>query len=108
MSDMPASERAARVKAQLAEHLRFLQEIGVQGFSRDPAWRKTGLDAPPDSAAESPESQSRPATSASPAEVLREIRADLGDCTRCKLHRLGRRQIVFGVGNPDADLMFVG
>jgi DNA polymerase len=39
---------------------------------------------------------------------LQEIRADLGDCTRCKLHTLGRKQIVFGVGNPDADLMFVG
>ena len=36
------------------------------------------------------------------------MRADLGDCTRCKLHRLGRRQIVFGAGNPEADLMFVG
>jgi DNA polymerase len=44
----------------------------------------------------------------SPAEALSAIRAELGDCTRCKLHRLGRRQIVFGVGNPAADLMFVG
>jgi DNA polymerase len=44
----------------------------------------------------------------SPAEALAAIRTDLGDCTRCKLHRLGRRQIVFGVGNPSADLMFVG
>ncbi|MGH9480393.1 MAG: uracil-DNA glycosylase, partial [Terriglobales bacterium] len=41
------------------------------------------------------------------AELVR-IRADLGDCTRCKLHRLGRRQIVFGSGNPQADLVFVG
>jgi DNA polymerase len=39
---------------------------------------------------------------------LADIRSDLGDCTRCKLHRLGRRQIVFGVGNPNAPLMFVG
>jgi DNA polymerase len=39
---------------------------------------------------------------------LHHIREDLGDCTRCKLATLGRRQIVFGVGNPDADLMFVG
>jgi uracil-DNA glycosylase len=39
---------------------------------------------------------------------LPAIRADLGDCTRCKLHRLGRRQIVFGVGNPNASLMFAG
>ena len=44
----------------------------------------------------------------SPAEALAAIRADIGDCTRCKLHTLGRRQIVFGVGNPSADLMFVG
>jgi uracil-DNA glycosylase len=42
------------------------------------------------------------------AEALVAIRDDLGDCTRCKLHTLGRRQIVYGVGNPDADLMFVG
>jgi uracil-DNA glycosylase family 4 len=41
-------------------------------------------------------------------EALAAVRADIGDCTRCKLHALGRRQIVFGVGNPDADLMFVG
>jgi uracil-DNA glycosylase len=30
------------------------------------------------------------------------------DCSRCKLHALGRTQVVFGVGNPSADLMFVG
>ena len=42
-------------------------------------------------------------------EVLDAIRAEIGpDCSRCKLHTLGRRQIVFGVGNPDAGLMFVG
>ena len=39
---------------------------------------------------------------------LAEIREDIGDCTRCKLCNLGRKQIVFGVGNPNADLMFVG
>ena len=42
------------------------------------------------------------------AEALAAVRADIGDCTRCKLHTQGRRQIVFGVGNPEADLMFVG
>jgi uracil-DNA glycosylase len=41
-------------------------------------------------------------------ELLVEIREDIGDCTRCKLCKLGRTQIVFGVGNPRADLMFVG
>jgi uracil-DNA glycosylase len=43
-----------------------------------------------------------------PAAALKLIREDLGDCTRCKLHQQGRKQIVFGVGNPHADLMFVG
>jgi len=42
------------------------------------------------------------------AEALVAVRTELGDCTRCKLHAQGRTQIVFGVGNPNADLMFVG
>ena len=45
---------------------------------------------------------------ADPATALRLIREDLGDCTRCRLHKQGRKQIVFGVGNPNADLMFIG
>ena len=45
---------------------------------------------------------------ADPAAALKLIREDLGDCTRCKLHKQGRKQIVFGVGNPRAELMFVG
>jgi DNA polymerase len=43
-----------------------------------------------------------------PVLALRLIREDLGDCTRCPLHKQGRKQIVFGVGNPKADLMFIG
>jgi uracil-DNA glycosylase len=43
-----------------------------------------------------------------PGVILTEIREDIGDCTRCKLCRQGRTQIVFGVGNPRAELMFVG
>jgi DNA polymerase len=43
-----------------------------------------------------------------PTAALTLIREDLGDCTRCKLHKQGRKQIVFGVGNPRAELMFVG
>ena len=46
---------------------------------------------------------------ASQAEALSALKTEIGpDCTRCKLHTLGRRQVVFGVGNPNADLMFVG
>jgi uracil-DNA glycosylase len=39
--------------------------------------------------------------------TLEELREFIGDCTRCKLAPL-RTNLVFGVGNPDADLMFVG
>ncbi len=114
---------------QLIEHLCFLGELGVSGFSRDPAWRERAEDRARaesrDPRRDSPASrpaeegaESRTSTGSSPvgqasrparhAETLVDIRADLGDCTRCKLHRAGRKQIVFGVGNPDADLMFVG
>jgi DNA polymerase len=41
------------------------------------------------------------------ARSLAELRAVIGDCQRCKLAP-HRTQIVFGVGNPDADLVFVG
>ncbi len=40
-------------------------------------------------------------------EDLETVRRDLGECTRCKLHRK-RHKIVFGAGNPRAELIFVG
>jgi uracil-DNA glycosylase len=40
-------------------------------------------------------------------DTLLKIREDLGDCTRCKLHKT-RNKIVFGDGNPKAELVFVG
>jgi len=41
------------------------------------------------------------------AKSLEELRAAIGDCRRCKLCS-GRTHLVFGVGNPNAKLMFVG
>jgi uracil-DNA glycosylase family 4 len=40
-------------------------------------------------------------------QTLDEVRRELGDCTRCKLCK-GRTNLVFGVGNPKAELVFVG
>jgi uracil-DNA glycosylase family 4 len=40
-------------------------------------------------------------------DTLERIREDLGECTRCRLH-LQRNKIVFGAGNPRAELVFVG
>jgi DNA polymerase len=39
---------------------------------------------------------------------LQELAKSLHNCQRCKLARLGRTQVVFGVGNPHASIMFVG
>src|SRR4029079_8600293 len=101
------------IRDQVVEHLRFYAELGVAGSSSDRRWSRR-----PDAA--SPEDRTSDASTrtwegeAQPLRVfgrdaLAAIQTELGvDCTRCKLHRMGRRQVVFGVGNPDADLMFVG
>lgn len=102
----------------LAAHLRWAQTLGVTGFSKDPAWR-TRAENPGSVAAEGNRSATAeaelsvtadiPATdNRQPATDLPGLRAHIGDCTRCKLHTLGRKQVVFGAGNPNADLMFVG
>jgi DNA polymerase len=94
---------------QLTEHLKFAAELGVTGVSRDPEWR-TRSASPEDTpdVKKTPDSGSPVAFSRNQTEALAATRADIGDCTRCKLHALGRNQVVFGIGNPNADLMFVG
>jgi len=105
---------------QLIEHLEFARELGVEGISRDPVVRRR-----PDEPLRTPSvSQQASAQAAGDAtapgptivaatfvskkdEALAAIRDDIGDCTRCKLHT-GRKNIVFGVGNPESPLMFVG
>lgn len=97
------------VRDELANHLRFFAELGVTGVNRSAAWRQRVSDVGDPAPAVDPlplAISHRPSDS---ARVLAAIQADIGpDCSRCKLHTLGRRQVVFGVGNPDADLMFVG
>ncbi len=111
----------------LAARIRYYRELGINDFY----FRESGAETaplqmaevaatPPPAAAPLPEpavvpqsqdlfAAARPeAGAADPAQALRIIREDLGDCTRCKLHKLGRKQIVFGVGNARAELMFVG
>lgn len=102
----------SEVRQQAAEHLRFYADLGVTGVSTDPRWRNV---APP--AAEPVSSVSDPHPSnldvvplaRSAAEVLAALQSEIGPaCARCKLHALGRQRVVFGVGSPTADLMFVG
>lgn len=93
---------------EIADHLKYYEELGVTGVSRDPSWRRRA-DAPP----QVPAVPDVPTVAAvdimAAAETLDQIKEDIGAaCTRCKLCTLGRSQIVFGVGNPKARLMFVG
>ncbi len=95
---------------QVVEHLRFFQELGVTGISRDAQWRARASDVAATVQPTVPDVAEIPNVAVQPLRVfsMQEIREDIGDCTRCKLHTLGRKQIVFGVGNPHAELMFVG
>jgi uracil-DNA glycosylase len=98
------------IERQLHEHLRFYADLGVDGFSRAAAWQARrelaqaeGETMPGETA------PGEPTPAAPPSESLADIKTEIGpDCSRCKLHRLGRTQVVFGVGNPEAQLMFVG
>jgi hypothetical protein len=93
-------------RRHIAAHLRFYEELGVTGISRDRSWR--ARDTATVGGPTSTEDHVEEPAAAPVIWTLQAIRDDIGDCTRCKLHTLGRRQVVFGVGNPHADLMFVG
>jgi DNA polymerase len=120
------------LRRALADRIRYYNDLGVYDFYRRPVSSSAPLPAAmssipreeqrefmsPKGRSLTPLASPLPASSAraslpesgekDPARALAIIRADLGDCVRCKLHAEGRRQIVFGVGNSEADLMFVG
>lgn len=108
------------MSSELTAHLQYFAELGVTGVSRDPAWRTrsgaTAGAAPAPQAAADALPADRPVAPAAaagtdlpPAEALAALKDEIGpQCRRCKLCDLGRRQVVFGVGNPKARLMFVG
>jgi uracil-DNA glycosylase len=104
----------SETRQQLAEHLKYFRELGVTGVSSDTRWSRSPEAA--DLAHRTSDIGPRVSDSVaavrvfgSAGEALAAVRAEIGDdCSRCKLHTMGRTQIVFGVGNPDADLMFVG
>ncbi len=101
------------MRDQLAEHLKFAAELGVTGVSKDSAWRARRRSGPDAARMRVRPRPPRPPSTARSRSLQprrwRRFKPDIGDdCRRCKLHTLGRKQIVFGVGNPNADLMFVG
>jgi DNA polymerase len=117
------------VNDDLRAHLEFFGELGVDGVRLEPEWHsRTERQATPPAPVEADETEEvvqavSPASSPGPVEAAVEpvrvfasgpealdaLRVEIGpDCRLCKLHTLGRKQVVFGVGNPNADLMFVG
>jgi len=120
-----------QLRRSLAERIRYYNELGIYDFYRtEPSVVEAENTSVPifETPAETREEMPRhkPAVAVpiveedlfatpkpeskitDPVQALRVIREDLGDCTRCRLHQQGRKQIVFGVGNPKADLMFIG
>jgi uracil-DNA glycosylase len=92
-----------KLTRQVKEHAAWLERGNVAGLPKaPPAPPKPKADAPPPRMA-----APKPASGPTGAAGLKVIRDDLGDCTRCKLHPL-RKNIVFGVGNPEAPLVFIG
>ncbi|WP_242342769.1 uracil-DNA glycosylase [Anaeromyxobacter terrae] len=115
------SEELAAVAEEALRHLAWLRSAGVAEVPEPvlPPPSSSVEPAPPRAIRAEP----LPAPAASPAAPstgaysltgkgcgspsLLAIRRDLGECTRCKLAG-GRTHVVFGVGNPRAELMFVG
>jgi DNA polymerase len=107
------------VAAQLRTRIEYDRELGVLGYPRGaartvapPAPRPAAATAaaapaaPPPRAAVAPRDLFAPPGLAE-TQSLEELRAFIGDCRRCKLAQ-HRTQIVFGVGNPRARLVFAG
>lgn len=106
-----------QTKKQLAARVKYYKEMGIYDFYRQPVDPSVELvvQAPSENsiAENMPRAKTNAQTTTPPPvlsdkpSALRLIREDIGDCTRCRLHK-GRTNLVFGVGNVNADLMFVG
>jgi uracil-DNA glycosylase family 4 len=100
-------DEVATLVISLRRHLQRQQRMGVR-FVVLP-----GVTTMPPAAMEikkpGTDNAERMSTHSNGGEVstLEELRDDIGDCRRCKLHS-GRTHVVFGIGNPNAKLMFVG
>jgi uracil-DNA glycosylase len=90
----------------LLAHVTYQRLLGAVGAPAASPAVAPATVAPP-RAAERPAPVPVPAVADPGAETLDDVRADLGDCRRCKLAG-GRTNLVYGVGDPHARLVFVG
>jgi len=87
------NQRIQEIILDLKSYLEYLKGMGITGLP----------GSPKESARAFRNSSPVPLT----ASTLEEVRKELGDCRRCKLHRT-RRTLVFGEGNERAKLLFIG
>lgn len=111
-----------QLRRALADRVKYYNDLGIYDFYRRPTEETAGVArslvqqaqdrlSPTMKLADDGPNQIESIDQvhgADPVSALRQIREDIGDCTRCRLHKQGRKQIVFGVGNPRAELMFIG
>jgi DNA polymerase len=97
-----------QTKKQLAARVKYYKEMGIYDFYRRPVEEGVELTLQPVAESMPIKAQaSAPPIIGDKPSALKLIREDIGDCTRCRLHK-GRTNLVFGVGNVNADLMFIG
>jgi len=96
-----SDEAKAEIAADLRERARYYASFAAIGAP------SVKVESPAISAPLATSSEERAAPTTPPSPTLAAIREDLGDCRRCKLSG-GRKSIVFGQGDPNAQLMFVG
>ncbi len=112
------------MKKALSARVNYYREMGIYDFYRRPVEEGTelalqnvvspeahepipGNDSPMPMAPQPSSSSSSLPMIQDKVAALTAIREHIGDCTRCRLHS-GRTKLVFGVGNPNAHIMFVG
>ncbi|MCU1309168.1 MAG: phage polymerase-related protein [Candidatus Angelobacter sp.] len=100
-------------KKAISARVQFYRELGIHSFyrrSEAPPLEDQPIMAKTSSATSAAKAKPLPViqqVSSEKGELLDAVRADIGDCTRCRLSK-ERTNIVFGTGNLDADIMFVG
>ena len=112
---MKITSRTAKVLRDLRVLLDFHRGLGISHYPGSAALRRF-LDISPEggggeraASADGAAGERRQVVKekARALSTLEAVRRELGDCTRCGLHQ-GRTRILFGSGNPDADLFVVG
>jgi uracil-DNA glycosylase len=107
------------LRSAISDRIKYYNDLGIYDFYRRPPAASSSdiattdvalTPSPAKAVTEEPHesTSAREPLGSDPTAALRQIREDIGDCTRCRLHKQGRKQIVFGVGNPRAELMFIG